>query len=77
LFFLIAKINIGLIVNDKRADGYHNIETIFYPVPLNDVLEIIPSREPKPSTTASFTHSGILIDGEEKDNLCVKSLPNT
>jgi len=73
LVFPNCKINIGLIVSGKRTDGYHNIETIFYPLPFNDALEIIPSRDPKPSPAAGFTHSGILIDGEEKDNLCIKA----
>ena len=35
-----AKINIGLNVTGKRPDGYHNLETVFYPIPLTDVLEI-------------------------------------
>lgn len=39
-----AKINLGLYVTQKRPDGYHNIETLFVPVPaLKDVLEIVPS----------------------------------
>ena len=36
-----AKINLGLNVTEKRADGFHNIETIFYPIGWNDALEII------------------------------------
>ncbi len=40
-----AKINLGLNVVGKREDGYHNIETVFYPIPLNDVLEIKPLLE--------------------------------
>ena len=35
-----AKINLGLDVVSKRPDGYHNLETVFYPIPLEDVLEI-------------------------------------
>ena len=38
-----AKINLGLNIVERRADGYHNIETVFYPVPLTDVLEIVPA----------------------------------
>lgn len=36
-----AKINLGLNVVSKRPDGYHNIETIFYPIPVKDALEIV------------------------------------
>jgi len=74
LVFPNCKINLGLIVTGKRTDGYHNIETIFYPVQLKDVLEIIHStaRNGKPPET-TFTHSGMSIDGEKKDNLCVKA----
>ena len=40
-----AKINIGLHVVSRRKDGYHNLETVFYPIGLKDALEIIPSPE--------------------------------
>jgi 4-diphosphocytidyl-2-C-methyl-D-erythritol kinase len=40
-----AKINLGLNVVEKRADGFHNIETVFYPIQWNDALEIIPSDQ--------------------------------
>jgi len=62
-----CKINLGLHVLAKREDGYHNIETCFYPVPWTDVLEIIPSKE------FAFTSSGSVIPGKESDNLCVKA----
>ena len=35
-----AKINLGLNIVEKRPDGYHNLETVFYPVPLEDALEV-------------------------------------
>ena len=38
--FPCAKINLGLNIVSKRADGYHNLETVFYPIPLTDALEI-------------------------------------
>ena len=41
-----AKINLGLNVVSKRPDGYHNIETIFYPIPVKDALEIVASDQP-------------------------------
>lgn len=63
-----AKINLGLHVVNKRTDGYHNIETIFYPVPLRDALEIVPASE------LSFKQVGIPIQGDPKDNLVIKAL---
>lgn len=65
-----AKINIGLQVTGKRADGFHNIETIFYPIPLKDALEIIPSSTDDPIT---FSTSGNSILGSPDDNLCLKA----
>lgn len=62
-----CKINLGLHVISKRDDGYHNIETCFYPVPWTDILEIIPAKE------FSFTSSGSVIPGKEEDNLCIKA----
>lgn len=44
LSFAPAKINIGLLVTEKRSDGYHDIETVFYPIKLYDVIEITPSE---------------------------------
>jgi 4-diphosphocytidyl-2-C-methyl-D-erythritol kinase len=65
--FPTCKINLGLNIINKRPDGYHNIETCFYPVPWTDILEIIPSNE------MSFTSSGNIIPGDPNDNLCVKA----
>ena len=63
-----AKINIGLDIIKKRTDGFHNIESIFYPVyDLFDILEVIESKE------LSFTSSGIEIPGRSESNLCVKA----
>jgi len=62
-----CKINLGLQVISKRADGYHDIETCFYPVPWCDVLEIIKANH------FQFTQSGTAIPGREEDNLCVKA----
>jgi 4-diphosphocytidyl-2-C-methyl-D-erythritol kinase len=62
-----CKINLGLQVTRKRPDGYHDLETCFYPVPWTDILEIIPSDE------FSFTSSGSLIPDNGADNLCVKA----
>jgi len=71
LFFPNCKINLGLKITGKRADGYHNIATVFFPVPFNDVIEIIDSKEH--SDEIEFTQSGISIVGDQKDNLCIKA----
>lgn len=63
-----AKINLGLNVTEKRPDGYHNIETIFYPIPVKDALEIVPARE------FSFSQTGITIDGPAEKNLVMKAV---
>ena len=44
-----CKINLGLNIIRKRSDGYHDLETIFYPIALNDILEIIQSKENNPN----------------------------
>lgn len=62
-----CKINLGLHVVGKREDGYHDIETCFYPLPWNDILEIIPSK------TISFTNTGINVPGPYDDNVCLKA----
>lgn len=64
-----AKINLGLHVVNKRDDGYHNIETIFYPVRLYDALEIQPA-----SGAGGMTVYGLDIPGDPADNLCLKAL---
>ncbi|MFD2145875.1 4-(cytidine 5'-diphospho)-2-C-methyl-D-erythritol kinase [Mucilaginibacter antarcticus] len=61
-----AKINIGLNITERRSDGYHNLETIFYPVQIKDALEVIEVPE------LSFESSGLDIPGRVEDNLCVK-----
>ena len=66
VIFPNAKINIGLNVTSRRSDGYHNLETIFYPVKINDALELVTADE------LSFQSSGLEIPGRIEDNLCVK-----
>ncbi|RKR85246.1 4-diphosphocytidyl-2-C-methyl-D-erythritol kinase [Mucilaginibacter gracilis] len=65
--FPIAKINIGLNITARRADGYHDLETVFYPIKINDVLEIIKSDH------LHFEASGLGIPGDVADNLCIKA----
>ncbi|MCT4645221.1 MAG: 4-(cytidine 5'-diphospho)-2-C-methyl-D-erythritol kinase [Carboxylicivirga sp.] len=67
-----SKINIGLNVVEKRADGYHNIETIFYPIPLNDALEAVINKDGE--SDYIYSNSGIEVDAKPEDNICIKAL---
>lgn len=67
IVFPVCKINLGLSIISKREDGYHNLETCFYPVPWCDILEVIPADQ------TSFSTSGIAIPGDEKSNLCLRA----
>ena len=61
-----AKINVGLNVLEKQADGYHKLASVFYPInKLYDILEILPAKQ------FSFSSSGIVIPGNS--NICVKA----
>ena len=66
-----CKINIGLHVVNKRADGFHDIETIFYPVNLKDAVEIVEDKGK--SKTVTYTQTGLSISGTADDNLCLKA----
>jgi len=48
-----CKINLGLNIINKRPDGYHDLETVFYPLAIKDVLEIVTDANPS-STTNIF-----------------------
>lgn len=65
--FPICKINLGLNVVAKRPDGYHDLETVFYPIPFTDALEVIRSDE------FEFDTSGLPIGGNVSNNLCIKA----
>ena len=67
-----AKINIGLNVLNKREDGFHNLESVFYPIPWYDILEINKSDTVEPEGY-QFKTSGIAIDGDLTNNLVVKA----
>ena len=72
--FPIAKINLGLNVVSKRPDGYHNLQTVFFPVPLHDALEVLPMDERFPSAfDCDMKVSNIHVDGDEQQNLVVKA----
>ena len=62
-----CKINLGLYVTGKRPDGYHNLETVFLPIPLCDELEMEPAED------FSFRQEGIQLDSGTEGNLCVKA----
>lgn len=72
LVFPKAKINLGLFIIGKRPDGYHNIETIFYPVNLCDALELVLSCDG--TKVDSLTLTGYYIPGKEDDNIVLKAL---
>lgn len=63
-----AKINIGLNITEKRKDGFHTIETIFYPIHLADILEINRTND-----NFSFTSTGISFDHGDKNNICINA----
>lgn len=62
-----AKINLGLNIIRKRRDGYHDLETVFCSVDLKDALEVIQSTE------TNFHLSGLPVNGNHNDNLCLKA----
>ena len=81
--FPLAKINLGLNVVERRPDGYHNLETVFYPVNIHDTLEVTPETtvNGKPSTVngkqstvnCKLSISGITIEGDTQRNLVVRA----
>ncbi len=71
IVFPNCKINLGLRILRKREDGYHDLETIFYPIPLQDALEVI-SDSPSPHDF-TLTTSGLKIDIPAQENICVKA----
>lgn len=64
-----CKINLGLSITEKRFDGFHNIETVFYPVKLCDAIEISVSTDQK----TDFVVNGLDISGSTNENLCLKA----
>ncbi len=67
IVFPNCKINLGLHILRKRDDGFHDLETVFYPLPVRDVLEVITAKE------TAFSQSGIAIPGDAADNLCMRA----
>ena len=71
IVFPNCKINLGLHITRKREDGFHNLETTFYPLGIKDALEII--RQPIADAPTTFSSNGITIEGKAEDNLCIKA----
>lgn len=70
LSFPNCKINLGLRILNKREDGFHNLETVFYPVGIRDALEVIPSLS---AGSIEFTQTGLTVPGNDADNICIKA----
>lgn len=70
LSFPNAKINLGLHIMEKRLDGFHTIETIFYPIGLKDALEFVVKEDGSPT---SLNITGIKVDGNTNKNLVIKA----
>lgn len=64
-----CKINLGLHITGKRNDGYHDLETVFYPIPFCDGLEVIHNQDPH----TEFSISGLHIENSKEDNICFKA----
>ena len=73
LIFPNCKINLGLHIGNKRNDGYHNLETVFYPLPLYDAVEIVEDFQATPGSSVSFTQTGLPIPGHTHENICIKA----
>ena len=71
LCFPNAKINLGLNIAEKRLDGFHNLQTVFYPISLCDVLEFV--RSDGDGVSVLFQNTGIETGAAHSDDLCVKA----
>jgi len=74
IVFPNCKINLGLRILSKRTDGYHDLETVFYPLSFYDALEVIPDEvKDLNASRVLFSNSGLSINGNTNDNLCIKA----
>ena len=69
IVFPNIKVNLGLNINEKRADGYHNLQTVFFPVPWTDIIEAVRSD----NQGLNFHSSGIPIPGDNNKNLVIRA----
>jgi 4-diphosphocytidyl-2-C-methyl-D-erythritol kinase len=74
IVFPNCKINLGLHVTQKRDDGFHELETVFYPLPVHDILEIVFLKKLRGIPGIPFSSSGLEIDGRKNSNICIKAL---
>ena len=70
ILFPNAKVNLGLNIVSRRTDGYHNIETVFYPINITDILEVVPAA----GSESTLTTYGRTIDCPVEKNLVMKAL---
>ena len=70
--FPCCKINLGLNVVERRSDGYHNIETVFYPIPLHDNLEVLSAKNA--TQPYLFHQTGYELEGTPDNNLVIRVL---
>ena len=73
IVFPNCKINLGLNILRKRSDGYHDLETVFYPIRLTDILEISEYKPTEQSSKIPFTTSGYSLPGIPASNICIKA----
>lgn len=72
--FPIAKINLGLNIVERRPDGYHNLETVFYPVNIKDALELTMMNTKFPSPVdCDIKVTNLNVEGDEQRNLVVRA----
>jgi len=72
IIFPNCKLNLGLNIIGKRDDGYHNLETIFYPINICDALEVITATDQN-AKAVELAVTGLDINSAEEDNLCIKA----
>lgn len=74
IIYPCAKINLGLNITSVRPDGYHDIESVFYPIPLSDALEVHCMNEGFPSNVAcDIKTTGNYLDCDDQKNLVIKA----
>ena len=73
IVFPNCKINLGLNIVRKRKDGFHDLETFFYPLNICDAVEIIQTNDSNYVNNITYTSTGLAIAGNEQNNLCIKA----
>lgn len=71
IVFPNCKINLGLYILQKRTDGFHDLETVFYPIGIQDALEVL--QNPTASEDVQFSTTGLKVFGTPSENICVKA----